>query len=161
MKKYVKSISFFMSFLILLTSITSCTKDDDLVIENKKGLNVDELKSIHKYIKFEIEDTFYVIKNSNNIENINVGNALIKTFNTSSEEIDELEENFNKNFEKDLEYNQEYGDQALFEKYNINVDILHAFYWVKANESQGDDFIYDELLNKFNLNKNEINYLFI
>ncbi|MDM1060899.1 hypothetical protein [Myroides odoratimimus] len=152
--KFIKIISVFMSFLIFSSSIVSCTTSDDLQTkEYNKKMNVNDIKSIHEKIKNEVNGIFDDIKNSDN--------TLVTTFNRSNKSIEELEDNFKVNFEEDLEYNQTYGDKALFKKYNLNIDILNAFKWLKLNELKENNLIYENLLDKFELNENEIYYLFV
>lgn len=152
--KFIKIISVFMSFLIFSSSIVSCTTSDDLQTkEYNKKMNVNDIKSIHEKIKNEVNGIFDDIKNSDN--------TLVTIFNRSNKSIEELEDNFKVNFEEDLEYNQTYGDKALFKKYNLNIDILNAFKWLKLNELKENNLIYENLLDKFELNENEIYYLFV
>ncbi|MDM1098307.1 hypothetical protein HXZ81_17050, partial [Myroides odoratimimus] len=140
--------------LIFSSSIVSCTTSDDLQTkEYNKKMNVNDIKSIHEKIKNEVNGIFDDIKNSDN--------TLVTTFNRSNKSIEELEDNFKVNFEEDLEYNQTYGDKALFKKYNLNIDILNAFKWLKLNELKENNLIYENLLDKFELNENEIYYLFV
>lgn len=141
-----------MSLLVFISSTISCTTSDEhqtmeqRKIEYAKKLSVDDLKNMHQDIKKQVSKSFEIVKN----------NEYSKDKSTF-----ELETNFEANFENDLQYNQVYGHAALFKKYNLNIDILNAFNWLQLNKSVNLDIQYTHILNTFNLNENEINYLFI
>ena len=73
---------------------------------------------------------------------------------------------FDAKFEQNIQHYMNYGVESLFIENKINLEVLNAINWAKENNLGDNDEIYSEasfkeLLYTFNLNENEINYIYL